>query len=561
MKGRIARMSGTSSVVKRLADKKFNSGDYIGALNVWKIAEERAQTPALYSNVAVLCFKMQRYEESAAYWFKYLNVAEEKKIANAYFNVSKCYIKLHNIIKAGFYLQLAEEFGLDKDKYWGDDIQNEIESMSIFEEDNGFRVVSPIEKADFSIEIKLAQEYIKENKLDAVEGVLEGIPYQSKYYEESENLKGIAKIMQRKYEEGKIHLENTLRKNENNFTALSNLCNVYYCLSDKENLKKSFKILTKKVDETENPTEIDYAIVVHIATILENHKSVVKYGKKYLETTPYSNLFINFEIGLGCLNVGEYKLASKIFYDNYVLDNTDLTSLYYKGVADSLLEVGGIGYYKYEYELPKKEESKYIKTIKKITKNLLEGLVNIESEVLANKNVIIWHLMYGESEVNSQLIDALIVNIENKTINLIIKEILMMPTLPRNYAQRIYEGIINKKQYGYYGIASKEIYYLVEITDLNLEEKEKSNAYIKGYAKLLAYIFFEPDKHEKLKDTLLDIYYNENNRHSDLESEDIICAATAYLSYPNVYTKQLLCKVFKIKQKLLNEFIKMLKGE
>ena len=142
----------------KLADKRFETGDYLGGLRyLHKKIELYGEDADEFITLADIYDDLELFEISADYWFRFLDECEEDERAEAYEGLYHCYYNLGNRALEEYYYRLLkqerERMGEnmdDADYYMDGDGPDEEEPASPRPR---LRLVWPPEKADHTPEI------------------------------------------------------------------------------------------------------------------------------------------------------------------------------------------------------------------------------------------------------------------------------------------------------------------------------------------------------------------------------------------------------------------------
>lgn len=283
----------------KLADKRFETGDYLGGLRyLHKKIELYGEDADEFITLADIYDDLELFEISADYWFRFLDECEEDERAEAYEGLYHCYYNLGNRALEEYYYRLLrqerERMGEnmdDADYYMDGDGPDEEEPASPRPR---LRLVWPPEKADHTPEIAEGLAALRRGDYAEAAEQLASVPPQAPQSAQALNYLAVAYLLGGKPEEAEAACRELLGRNAQDVQALC----TYAALLTELNRPEESRALAERLARipTEDPDEM-------------------------------------YKVATVCCENGLYRVGYEYFCKLEEKAGYDLTLLYFKAVA------------------------------------------------------------------------------------------------------------------------------------------------------------------------------------------------------------------------------------
>ena len=246
----------------RLADKKFEEGDYLAGLRyLHKQIELYGAGPDEYAALADAYDDLELYELSADQWFLFLDVCDEDERVEAYEGLYNCYFHLGNEALEGYYYGLLR---LERERLG--DFGDDTEGMEYYPDGEGpdaepasdprprLRLVWPPEKADCTEEIGEGLAALRRGAYEEAAERLSAVPPAAPQSVAARNYLAVAYLLGGKPDEAEKVCASVLEEDEENVQAL---CTYAALLTEQDRREESRAVAERLARiHTEDPDEL-----------------------------------------------------------------------------------------------------------------------------------------------------------------------------------------------------------------------------------------------------------------------------------------------------------------
>ena len=478
-----------------LAEEKEAVGDKEGALSLYlELLTLPKPSPKIFKRIANLYTSLGMYNNSIAYWFKYLNCVSKRHFSEAYNGLGGNYYLLGDNDLAAYYFNLQLN-GCEDDEFAFDDYLYELFS-GVAEKNQPFKIVDI--QGDIDKEkIANAKKIFEDSRQEAF-ALLESIKEDSSEYENACITLGAFYMIEGDYAQAIKKYQLVTDGSEGYRFAVNNIFGAYYCLEDFSSAESALKVLKGK-------GLCDFNQLVkffHLIKSKGNHQLNYKYSRCLLNL--FSTPRIYFYCGVASYNVKKYDEARGYFLDyfkitssNVAKHNANASFMRANGKNDLPLELS------YHLILPEEKlatleslASKYLllskKQMRKIAVELFEfaedcfSTSNVELQIIACQIISFLQNQQAERYLKNKLIDPLVADSVKS---------VMLTALVEMGNDKL-SGLV------YGGVYSRVPFEKVEFTD-SLEDLFLG-AYAIAFGRMAPY---DESELYKLRDSVYDIYY------------------------------------------------------
>ncbi len=470
----------------KLADKRIEEKDYVGALALLFSAMEKSSNYEIYAKIAQVYSELEQYELSNKYWFKYMYSAPKDKVSSCYESVASNLYELNNLWGAAYYIH--QKFETDGA------LTKEIANPEILDflsggekKDLRYRVVYPHDKADYSLEIEGARQAINMNDFKSAISLFESVPIVCLDEEELNDF-AIAYMMVEDYDSAEKVTRQSIKKYGESLGAFCNLSTISQMKKDTENCKYYYeKALSLKTDADD-----EYYKILNPAIELNDHDTVRLCLGKILKEKP-NDLTIHFYLAIALINSFEYEKALEELKSLYQQNPADFVVEFYidfvKNIKNGNGENERLLPLPYLKTLPKKVVKKQENDILKLLKN--PEKLSQELRKNSTQKLIIWGLSSKEVKEEIMRTSAMILSVaDEKTFKKIAFEILLAPEVSLETKGLLIYTLILKGYKGKIAHASGMYYAEINLKKLAIADSEESRIYLTSYALCVSRMVF-----------------------------------------------------------------------
>ena len=459
----------------KLADKRIEEKDYVGALALLFSAMEKSSNYEIYEKIARVYSEIEQYELSNKYWFKYMYSAPKDKVSRCYESVASNLFELNNLWGAAYYIH--QKFITDGT------ITKEIASQEVLDflsgedkKDLRYRLVYPYDKADFSMEIENARQALNADDFKMATKLFESVPIAC-LDEDALNDFSVAYMMIEDYENAEQVCRESIRRYGETLGAFCSLSTISQMKGDTEKCKYYYD----KAMQLKTGDKGECYKILNPAIEVCDHDTIKSCLEQILTEKPND------------LNSYEYDRALIELKKIYQHNPFDSVVAYYiefvkrikngEGEKERLLPLA------YLKTLPKKVVKRYEKEIKKLLDNPEKLPQEIKKDSV--KKLVKWGITSREASDETMRLCAMILTVlDDNTFKEIAFETLLNPEVALENKSLLVYALILKGYKGKIAHASGMYYAEVFLRKLSFKESEESRIYLTSYALCVSRMLF-----------------------------------------------------------------------
>ena len=468
----------------RLATKRIENKDYLGALALLFDGEKICKNYEFYEQIAKVYSLMEQYDMSNLYWFRYLYYAPKEKVSQGYEELAINYFNLDNLWASGYYFhkKISVDGFVSKQ-----DIDPEIIDFFSGEEAKkyAYRVVYPYDKADYSPELNNAKRFIRSgNFIDSIVE-FEKVPKPCLDEQSLDDL-SVAYLMLDDYSNAEKTARECLNRYGDNLNAYCNLSTIFDMKKDSENAEFYYQ---KALSLYDDKTDDNYKIV-GCAIERKDHCVAKKCFEKILIDRPY-DFTMRFFYALSLINIGDYQKGLEELKKSFLHNPKDFVIEYYISLTKKLIEGSGaeskmlpLPYYK---ELPKKCQNAIRKKISDLAKNPQK--ISVQIKKIETKQMITYGLIFGKDELMKEC--AMILSLcDKKTFKEIALNVMLNPDVNGDAKRLLTYALCLTGIKGRLAVVAGNCFCEFTLKKLLCEKYEGSRPYLSAYALCLSRMLF-----------------------------------------------------------------------
>ncbi len=219
MDEKVVRFDLSPQRLYELAEKKFEEKDYIAALRILrKSAEENGAGSDELALFADIYDEMEIFDESANYWFYFLEQCSDEEAIDACEGLAACYYNLGNDLQAAYYynLMIQNKFYTPEDGLGLSEMFSSAPPVR-----KPFKIVYPPEEADYSETVDAGLKALKSGDYAKAEEAFLSVHPKADYYMSAQNFLAVCYLMQGKNEQAEKVCRALLEKEPDDVQVLS----------------------------------------------------------------------------------------------------------------------------------------------------------------------------------------------------------------------------------------------------------------------------------------------------------------------------------------------------
>lgn len=450
-----------------LADKKLNSGDFLGALLVTDTIKSLPSYDRLnlYALRARIYYKMKQYARSAEEWFNYLaNTKNEKFYGRAYNGLGACFYKMQDINVAGYYFN-RQIVSNKKAIYEYSEITAEF-YQDVLATDKNYYLAYPFDKADFTNLLEKAEDLLRASEYDECLSLLKTVPENSKFYANALISSSIAKYFKGDISGAVEDIEKSVAL-EVKPVSVCNAISMFHSLKNEEKVSYYVEIL-KTLDIS---IEEDIYKVSMVYAEKGLHQTAVSFAEKYLKLNPYDTSMLLIYGIMNC-NLKKYDRAEYAFSKVYKINRSYIAKNYLDklGNMDENLE--------YSFDLPINDRVALVKRLGELMREGSAERLDKEEEIYRISSYV---FSTGAYQMQSSILTLLGELATEKSVEIMKKMLLSL-----NVFDRVKSGVIGflvaSNVEGEISACFGNIFRKITLYSADIEGKD----FIEAYAYLIA---------------------------------------------------------------------------
>ncbi|MGN0823403.1 MAG: tetratricopeptide repeat protein, partial [Candidatus Gallimonas sp.] len=261
---KIAKLDLNDEFLLESADRRFQTGDYMGALRMLN-KRNRMYAPTCDSSVlaADIYEAMGLYPNAADAWFHFLDTCNEADFAEGYEGLAVAFMNMGNEAQSALYYQkmLAEDEEIpDESKA---EIASRMEFLSLlpFSDKPRLRVVYSADGTDGTEAIRRGLEMLRTGKLKEAREALADVSDRSEDYPAAKGLSAMCALLEGDVETAERECRQLLERYPDNIQALTTYCAVLGEKGDREAAQRvARRLLEIPVTETDDLYKVASAL-------------------------------------------------------------------------------------------------------------------------------------------------------------------------------------------------------------------------------------------------------------------------------------------------------------
>ena len=536
----------------RLATKRIENKDYLGALALLFDGEKICKNYEFYEKIAKVYSLMEQYEMSNLYWFRYLYYAPKDKASACYEELAINYFYLDNLWASGYYFhkKISVDGFVSKQ-----DIDPEIIDFFSGEEAKkyAYRVVYPYDKADYSLELTNAKRFIRAGNFKESIVELEKVPKACLDEQALDDL-SVAYLMIDDFANAEKTARECLNKFGDNLNAYCNLSTIFDMQKDSENAGFYYQ---KALSLFDDKTDDNYKIV-GCAIERKDHYVAKKCFEKILVDRPY-DFTMRFFYALSSINLGDYQKGLEELKKSFLHNPKDFVIEYYISLTKKLIEGSGaeskmlpLPYYK---ELPKKCQNAIKKKIGELAKN--PQSVNAQIKKLETKQMLTYGLIFGKDALAKEC--AMVLSYcDKKTFKEIALNVMLNPDVNADVKRLLSYALCLTGIKGKLALVAGSYFCEFTLKKLLCEKHEGSRLYVSAYALCLSrMLFYGVDDFTNMVNATDRLFFDIGDKinSDEVTNEELAGLILAESGYENFSNNKFVLSVFDVEESKLQKLI------
>ncbi len=555
MAEKILKFDNSITAYQNLVDLRIEQGDVEGALSILLDLSKKSKNVLIYRDIAHLYGELDMHEESAIYWFLYLDRAPKKAKAEAYRGLGDEYFYLGNIPASSYYynenvIHSGQSVELD------DEIFDCFTRLMESEEDKP-RFVYPPQSVDYTQTMSNAKEKMLTGDIDQAISLYESVHERSEHYEEARCQLAVAYFM-------KGDIDGAIRVNESYIENVNPDCVFALCTLSSmygyrgETLKSGETFARIKIEKAKGIN--DYYKIATCACEHKKYETAKICFEKILLEKPYEKS-INYMLAVTEYNLGNKERAKSIL-GKMVRLTGDAVCKYYYDYIDSRDGETAKKPLSFLYRLPDEEIKRRTDILTDIVKKSSKQICKIIKDKEVSE-ILTW--CFSQSEIEFQKLGAYLVALSSPSyaekyfLPLLIKPIIYDEIKEYLVRMLVLDGFDKT-----IGVVVSNIYKKVVFKNLEIDNDERSINFLDGYATAFAYTAIYTDKStDKICDSALEIYFKFFNDDFVANSEGEDIAPIIYLNagHCKVNSPTIVARQFKRKEEVITKLWEHVKGQ
>ncbi len=556
--GEVVQFKKNNRIFRKLAEERAGKEDYTGALSFLFSAKSINPSYEVYMDIADAYADMGLLELSNKYWYSYMDKAPKDKVSVAFEELAINFFYMDNYWASSYYFnqkittdgQIMKE-GLDKEII-------DFFSGAEFKKD-AYRIAYPIEKADYTFEIKRAKHALALGAFDEAKKLLFCIPKERRNEEIAGDL-AVACFMSDNLDDGEKVCRESILINGENITAYCNLSTIYGMREDDENAEYYYR---KALEHKKGEKGEEYKLAT-CAIERKDHLMAKECLEKILMDRPYE-LSMRFLYGVCLINLSQYELAKEQFNYAYRINPYDKIMEFFIEFCPLLIDKDEKALkllpLEYNKEIPKKVTKKYQAKIRDLVVNPQKIITSTKNKKV--KNALEWAVLHGDDRASRDAVYVLS-TLDNDYAIRFLKDALIDPEVKDDVKRVIIYALIVKGYKDKFSLVAGSFFVKIKPRKLLCEKAIPSGVYLSAYALCMARVaFWEGDGLDKIAESTDKIFKKLQNKITDSEvtNEELAGLILSECKYAWCKKDSDVTKFFDVSKSKLETLKNMLKGE
>ena len=552
-KEKVVKFELNKNLIKKLAFKRVDNGDYVGALDFLLPLVKGETAPEIMLDIADIYRDMDEFDLSNRYIFKYMSKVKPKDLSSVYEDLAVNHFYLDRYDIASYYLKKK----LDKDGFLDrDSLDPEILEYYSSGDENEIRLVYPPNLANYEKEYKKAvREMASGNFQDAIDIFLQ-IPKECKDFLNAVDKIAYAYFLIEDYDNSLLYTKEMVKLKGESVLTYCHLANIY----EKKNNQEKSNYYYLKAKECEIKETEELARLVVCALEKKDALFASTLIEKLLKEKEYSgDLLIYY--GQTLINTNRWQKAREVFSKAYRINNKNYIAKYYLKFTDRLLNddknAKSMLPIPFNADLP---ESEYEKLIGKLmVLNAQEKKAFSES---LKKKEIQEMFLFGVESRNENISEACIFTLlksKSPFSKNLLNECLLLDSVDVSVKRAIVYTLAFNGQ-NQLSLTINGRYNRVKIGEVLATKEQESVVYFAGYISaisLLSITSFEDYNKLTLKANA--VYTALKDSGEDFTMDEIGGLIVYLLEYGKLNSKKVICQYFGLKKERFNQILELYK--
>lgn len=284
-----------------MADKFYNKGDYISALRfAYRQYVEFGGDAEIFARIADIYEGMNLPSVALKWWYRFLNVADEVDLPEAYEGLAVNYLNMGYETQAAYYYKKLMEV----DSTLPPEAKMQIAETFSKKKGSHLRVTYPPEKADYSLEMEGGSKALKAGDCARAIEILSRVEKGAKDYPQAQEMQAVAYLLSGEAKRAETICQELLLDEPRDVRTLATLSAAYL---EQNKTEESLAIAKRLANEEQTEEEELYKV----ATVCcENglHEEALKKFQQLEKIMPYEGKMLFFK-GMSALKCGKTDVA------------------------------------------------------------------------------------------------------------------------------------------------------------------------------------------------------------------------------------------------------------
>lgn len=472
--------------LQQQADKKFESGDYFGAIRLTYFKIDRFQQAEMkdYFRLAMCYEELGVYSQALKNLYRFLNICDEGAFYIAYDQIARCYYFLENDEKSLYYRRKSIE---TDDEMSQDDKEH---LFALFEEEpheksNEFHFVYPPKLADNHEELVSANEALRSGDFASTLKILSGIKKGSKAYGMAQEMTAVTLLLQGDIEGAEETCLAVLKDNPDSVRTLTTLAAIY----SEEDRRAESKRLVEKLCSMEGTTAEEKYKIATIACDNGMHEKALEIFSEIAKDSPYDKNLLYFKAVAAAESGDDATAESTLTRLVDLYPHAEVAKYYLQSLRLHRLhpKTNKRPEFTYFYRVPDKVRQKRL-----VNLNVLTNLQGTDGKDYGENLITSGVLSWAFDEMNGTEIDLQFMAVEGAMYvadcgSYIAQEFLMGVMLNPEISDIVkidaLRLVLEDGCEHHVGIVVEDIYKEINVREVNLGKKKRT-VFLRGYAEI-----------------------------------------------------------------------------